>query len=328
MSTSNPAPLRHAVVATLSYHDLLDMPLTATEVCRYLFNPKEGILESPTLSEVEQSLNDLVKEGILNFSLGYYTFPSREKLINQRIRNHAVAQIKWRRLRHIAWFLQAVPFLEMVAASGSLARELVKEDSDLDVLLITRSGRIWTVRFVVTVVLDALGLRRRPTGPTKNLVCLNHYLAQDALKLPYQSVYTALEYARVVPLFGEKQCWKFRMENKEWMEKYLVCILPDNTRHIKTVKHFFVFKIIKRTGEIILRGFIGDVVERWLGNEQKKRIARGIEASETGGRVIASAMHLEFHPHSKEAPLLRAFNEKMAQMELVEFGNQKDSGLS
>jgi len=320
--------LRHAIIATLVYHDLLEMPLTATEVWRYLFRPREGELKVPSFSEIEQFLNDMVKEGTLIFSLGYYALPSREKLVIQRIRSHAVAQIKWRRLRHIAWFLQAIPFLEMVAASGSLARELVKEDSDLDVLLVTRSGRIWTVRFIVTIVLDALGLRRRPTGPTKNLVCLNHYLAQDALKLPYQSMYTALEYARIVPLFGEKQCWKFRTENKEWIEKYLVWTLSDSTKHIKTVKQFFVLNVIKRVGEFVLSGFVGDFVEKWLGNEQKKRITRGIEASETGGRVIASAMHLEFHPHSKEAPLLKAFNEKMAQMGLTEFGNQKDSGLS
>jgi predicted nucleotidyltransferase len=328
MSTVDPVLLRQAVLATLVYHDFLEMPLTATEVCRYLFRPKEEKLEVSVFSEVEQSLDDLVKEKTLIFSLGYYTFPSRENLINQRIRSHAVAQTKWRRLRRIAWFLQAVPFLEMVAASGSMARELVKEDSDLDVLLVTRSGRIWMVRFIVTVALDALGLRRRPTGPTKNLICLNHYLAQDALKLPYQSLYTALEYARIIPLFGEKQCWKFRIENKEWIEKYLVSVLLDNTRHIKTVKSFFILNIIKRAGEVALSGFAGDLLEKWLGDKQKKRITRGIETSETGGRVIASAMHLEFHPHSKEAPLLKVFNEKMAQMGLVKFGDQKDSGLS
>jgi predicted nucleotidyltransferase len=328
MDTADALLLRDAIIATLVYHDLLEMPLTATEVCRYLVCSKEGKLETPMLSVVEQHLNELVKEKTLTFSSGYYTFPTREKLIVRRIKSHAVAQIKWRRLRRIAWFLQAVPFLEMVAASGSLARELVKEDSDLDVLLVTRSGRIWTVRFIVTVVLDVLGLRRRPTGPTKNLVCLNHYLAQDALELPYQSMYTALEYARIIPLFGEKECWKFRMENKEWMKKYLVWVLLDETKHIKTVKQFFVLNIVKRAGEIIFSGFWGDFVEKWLGNEQKKRITRGMEASETGGRVIASAMHLEFHPRSKEAPLLKSFNEKMAQMGLVQFGGQKDSGLS
>lgn len=327
MGITDNSLLRHAIVATLVYHDILEMPLTTVEVCRYLFRPKEIELNS-TLLDVEQVLNSLVREGTLTFSSGYYTFPSHENFIIRRIRSHAVSQIKWRRLRRIAWFLQAVPFLEMMAASGSLARELVKEDSDLDVLLVTRGGRIWTVRFIVTVVLDVLGLRRRPTGPTKNLVCLNHYLAQDALKLPYQSIYTALEYTRIVPLFGEAQCWKFREENKEWIKKYLVHVLPDDTKHIKTVKNFFILKIFRKMGEIILGGFLGNLIEKWLGAEQKKRITRGIETSEVGGRVIASAMHLEFHPHSKEAPLLKEFNQKMTQLGLLEFSNQKDSGLS
>ncbi len=317
-----------AVLATLSYHDQLEMPLTGMEVWRYLFRAQGQDIGAVSLGDTEATLSGLVEKGLIFFHWGYYVFPGREKTIHERIRKHALAQTKWPRLRTVAWLLQAVPFLEMVAASGSLTREVVSENSDLDVLLVTASGRIWTVRFVVTVLLDALRLRRRPTGPTKNRVCLNHYLTEDSLELPYQSLYTALEYARIIPLFGEKVTWRFREKNRLWMEKYLINVFPDSVSHIKTVSDFPVLSLIKRIGGLVLGGTLGDFIERRLGELQKKKIAEGDAFNAVGGRVIASSSHLEFHPRSREAPLLNLFNIKMEQFGMSAFGHQKDSGLS
>ena len=348
MNFSELSQLDQAILATLSYHDLFDMPLTSTEIWRYLFREKDGVFameqlcllprvvvsfdgrtqrSSPTFAETNVALKQLVKKNILIFCWGYYAVPGRNATIEARQRRHASAQIKWRRLRIIAWFLQAIPFLEMVAASGSLAREMTREGSDLDVLLVTRPGRIWNVRFVTTVALDFFHLRRRPTGPTDNLICLNHYLAHDALSLSYQSLYTALEYARVVPLFGEKICAEFRLANKDWIGKYLVQLLSDKVSHHKTVRHSKTLHAIKRLGEVILGGRMGDSLEKWLGAQQKRRISKNEDANLSGGRVIASSRHLEFHPHSKEAPLIKQYNARIAQLGFAAFGDQKDSGL-
>jgi hypothetical protein len=343
---------QQAVLATLAYHDILDMPLTATEIWRYLFREngvenvgehlcvlprtaardprfdKRADAEVRPYDELFRTLCSLVECGKIAFHWGYYFFPGRQDLVEKRLYLHKLAQTKWPRLRFVAWFLQAIPFLEMVAASGSMAREMTHKDSDLDVLLITRSGRIWTVRFLVTVLLDLFKLRRRPTGPTRNLVCLNHYLAHDALALPYQSLYTALEYARVIPLFGEKVCVEFREANRPWMEKYLARVLPDEVPNLKQVKTSVILSAIKTALEFTLSGTIGDWLENWLGRQQKTRIEKNEKETIGGGRIVASAMHLEFHPHSKEAPLLKRFNERMTETGLESFGGQKDSGLN
>ena len=319
--------LPEAILATLTYHDLLSIPLTAVEVWRFLIRPRGSAFPLPSLPAVERKLQSLVRAGTLSTRSGFYAFPGKEHCIVERRERHALAQRKWRRLRRVSWWLQAVPFLRMIAGSGSLAREVVRERSDLDVLLVAQSGRIWTVRFLVTVLLDLFRIRRRPTGPTKDLVCLNHYLTLDGLHLPYQSLYTALECARLVPLIGEGVCRAFRDANRAWMEQFLVRVLPDVAPHQKRVAGSPLLRSIQRCGEWLLGGWLGDVVERSLGALQMRRIAPGDKAH-TPGRVVASAVRLEFHPHSREAPLLAEFNLRMALHGLQAFGEQRDSGLS
>lgn len=338
-----------ALLATLAYHDLLDLPLTAVECWRYLLRPRSSVrvgerasvqenglarshastLARFSLRDVEQTLTHLVRTENVETRHGFYFFPGRGTLVEERIERHARSQEKWRRLRRIAWWLQVVPFLRGLAATGSLAFENAKETSDLDVLVIAAPNRVWTVRFFLTVLLDAFGLRRQPRGETRDRVCLNHYLAEGALEFPYRSLYTAMEYARLIPILGEATCRRFRAANRAWMLHYLSQILPDALPHQKTIRRSPVLLGAQRALELLLLGPAGNAVERLLARFQRTLIARGEAAAAPGGRVVATEVRAEFHPHSREAPLLAAFNRRMETLGLeADFGNQQDSGLT
>lgn len=348
--------LASAALATLAYHDLLDLPLTSVQVWRYLLRPKGAELKTEhwepvtvTLRDVEGVLGILVAHARLQTRWGFYVLPGRDHLVDLWIEKHARSQAKWKRLRRIAWWLQAVPFLRGVAGTGSLAFDNAKPESDLDVLIIAAERRVWTVRFLLTILLDAFRLRRRPRGPTKDRVCLNHYLAADALTFPFRSLYTALEYARMVTLLGEETCLAFRGANRTWMIAYLVQVFPDTLRHGQTARESSVLHGVQRMGEALLRGRLGDRLEALLARFQRARIAsvavgssvsarssrdgrpdgRADVTTSPRGRVVATDTQAEFHPHSREAPLLAAFNARMNDLGLAEaFGAQQDSGLT
>lgn len=324
--SSGSSLLEQAMVATLVYHDLLEMPLTAVEIWRFLLRPRGIELSVPSLRDVQHTLSKLTVEKTLGTSHGYYTLLGREALVPQRIARHARAQEKWKRLRRIAWWLQAVPFLRMVAGSGSLARDHVRDQSDLDVLVVAETGKIWTVRFLLTLLLDTFGVRRRPTGPTNDLVCLNHYVTLDHLRLPYRSVYTAYEYARLVPLLGEDVLHRFRAANAAWMQEHLVQLVSDDAQHRYAIRPSRLLRAVQRGGESLLGGAVGTWLETVFGRLQHRRITQ-THASSAPGRIVATASHLEFHPQSREAPLTAAFNARMAERELLAFGEQSDSGL-
>jgi predicted nucleotidyltransferase len=329
--------LDQALLATLAYHDLLDLPLTAVECWRYLLRPY-GAEERKTqrakgktspLREVEQELARLVAAGAVDTRDGFYFFREREALVADRREKQIRALEKWQRLRRIVFWLQAIPFLRGVAATGSLTFDNAKPTSDLDVLVIAAENRVWTVRFLLTVLLDIFRLRRRPHGPTANRVCLNHYLAADSLEFPYRSLYTALEYARLVPLLSEETCRAFRAANRSWIEEYLVQVFPDTLNHRHTVRDSRLLQGVRRLGEQLLSGWAGNTLERTLARGQRARIARAEATTAPGGRVVATDARAEFHPQSREAPLLLAFNRRMEGFGLTEtFGGQRDSGLT
>lgn len=332
-----------ALLATLAYHDLLNLPLTAVACWRYLVRPlleRRGSppalelwgsvgSEVPALREVERVLQALVEQRTIETKNGFYFFPGRESLFGEWIAKHARSQAKWKRLRRIVSWWQTIPFLRGVAGTGSLSFDNANVGSDLDVLVIAAPNRVWTVRFLLTVLLDVFHLRRRPRGLTRDRVCLNHYLAEDALTFPYRSLYTAMEYARLVPIFGEETCWRFRRANRAWMAAYLVQVLPDTVSHLKAVPESPLLRRVQGIAEYLLGGVLGDRLEQLLARFQRARIARAGEADVPGGRVIATDARAEFHPYSKEAPLLSAFNARMEALGLAEmFGRQRDSGLA
>lgn len=326
-----PIGLAPALLATLAYHDLMELPLTAVASWRYLMAPRGsgqevgGRRSAPTLRDVEAALGALVATGRIETRNGFYFLPGRGRLFETWIERHARSQEKWKRLRRIVFWLQWIPFLRGVAGTGSLAFDTARASSDLDALVIAAPGRVWTVRFFLTVLLDLFRLRRRPRGPTRDRVCLNHYLSEDALAFPYRSLYTALEYARLVPLLGQDVCRAFRAANRSWMEEHLVRVFPDTLPHLKTVRTSRALRVAQRAGEGVLGGRVGDLLERLLARAQRARIAQGAGAP---GRVVATDARAEFHPHSREAPLLRAFNARMEALGLTDaFGFQRDSGL-
>ncbi|TSC62031.1 MAG: hypothetical protein G01um1014106_673 [Parcubacteria group bacterium Gr01-1014_106] len=332
------ASLDAAVLATLAYHDLLHLPLTSVQVWRYLLRPRAGGqgtgnrgqgTESPTLRDVEQSLHTLVERGVLETANGFFVFAGHRARIAEWPAKHARSQQKWRRLRRIVFWLQCIPFLRGVAGTGSLAFDNAKPTSDLDVLIIAAPNRVWTVRFFLTVLLDLFRLRRRPQGVTSDRVCLNHYLAADALSFPYQSLYTALEYARMVPLIGEHTCWAFRAANRSWMERYLFSVFPDTVHHKKSLPSSPALRSTQRLFEWMLFTPLGNALERFLASLQRTRIARSDRSRGLKGRIVATNTRAEFHPQSREAPILAAFNARMETLGLEDrFGGQADSGLT
>lgn len=338
-----------AVLATLVYHDLLGLPLAAVECWRYLLRPRgeaRGVgsvrgrapngagsrglgAGKVTLRDVETTLAELARRGASETRNGFHCVVGRLALVDDRITKQIRALEKWRRLRRIVFWLQVIPFLRGVAATGSLTFDNAKPTSDLDVLVIAAPKRVWTVRFFLTVLLDTFRLRRRPQGPTRDRVCLNHYLAADALDFPYRSLYTALEYTRLVPLLGEETCRAFRAANRPWIEEYLVQVFPDTLTHRHAVRDSVFLEGVRRLGEWLLGGWMGNTLERTLARVQRGRIARAEATTAPGGRVVATDTRAEFHPQSREVPLLQNFNRRMEALGLADhFGAQQDSGLT
>ena len=331
--------LEKSVLATLVYYDILDFPLTAGEVFKFLINPErfgkdQGstfYLESYpharlSLAEVLNYLGILVEKGKLEELNGFYFLSGRENLYQERIEKNKMAEEKWKRTRRYLFLAQAIPYIEAVFASGSLALGHTGEESDLDVLVVVKAGRIWLARVLLSLAMSILGVRRKKKERTApNKICLNHYIATDSLRIPFESLYTAQSYAHLVPLYWKNKTvvenfWK---ANRSWVEKFLCRWDGAYAYQRRAIRSSRLLEGVKLILEKTLNRLgLADWLEKVSRKIQLQRINLNLP-----GRITANDRQLEFHPYSIEKDIIKKYN--LAIFKLGIFGNYQelDSGL-
>ena len=209
---------------------------------------------------------------------------------------------KWITFLRRTWLFRYIPFVEFVLAAGSMATGNVNPDSDFDVIIGVRSGRIFTARFFSVITFGMFGWRRTRLSHKElaaDKVCLNHFVTQKSYRLsPPHNVYWKNLYSNLVPLYGAtEKINNFFKTNEDWMGEF---VYVDDLRHMHRSSAW-----PKRVREWALGGRIGDWLERRLKALQVARIERSFK-KEAGykPRVIYNDDELEFHPDTKRIELL------------------------
>jgi predicted nucleotidyltransferase len=289
------------VLKTIVYYDCLDYPLAKEELDIFCF--KDG--DSGEIS-------DLIEE-----SQGFYFLKGRKDLIKVRKEKNEIAKEKWKKAIKAVKWLRLIPYIRFIFGSGSLALGNTDKESDLDVLIVAKPGRIWTARFLAVVMLGILGMRRKRgqrIAPDK--VCLNHFITDNSLYIPRRSIYTAQLYARLRPIMGEDKLVSEFCEANSWIKEYIPKFSIFNFQFSMKFK-FPISKfsdLIKKTGEVILNTKLGDWFEKVLKKYQLWRINNYHLTHKPGGRIKADNESLEFHPDSPEFRIIEKYNEKMIEL--------------
>lgn len=333
MSTS--AFSEKQILATIVYYDILDYPLSGFEVFLYLvknYHCKEAVSRrNNTVSEVMDLLDtsEYLKKYI-SHKHGFYFLRNRTDIVQQRFDRKKLADQKWKRIVKIFWIMQVLPFMKMVLVSGSLAIGNSKRGSDIDLIIIARKGRIWMVRTFVTLLTSVFGVRRHG-NKTEDRICLNHYITDRSLRIPFESLYNAQSYLHLINIYNSKKDKKlfknFQEENK-WIGEYAQNYKHSRLKSFRSIKRNGIFSFISKFFEFVFLGKVGNYLERKLSQIQSKRIKKDKLYKESGGRITISNNQLEFHPSSHEANIIPEFNRRMKELKLFEFGEQKDSGLN
>jgi len=321
--------LEKSILATVAYYDIFDFPLTGFEIWRYLI--ASGKLENKKFSagKIFAALGESenLKSKICQ-SRGFCTFAGREEIVGKRLMRKKLADEKWKKMRKYFQVMNAVPFLRGIFVSGSLAMENSRDDSDVDVIVVAKYGRIWTVRTFITVLAAVLGIRRHG-DKTENRICLNHYVTDASLRIPFESLYNAENYAHLVNLYREDEKF-FRRFGKEngWMEKYLANRKTPEISGARSMEKNKIFLSFSKFLELCLAGFLGNRLEKIFAAAEAGRIKKSRLYKKSGGRISVDDKQLEFHPDSHENFVIPEFNRRMEKMGLEEFARQKNSGLN
>jgi hypothetical protein len=199
-----PESLERAILHTLAYADVFDYPLTANEIHHYLTR-----LRAP-LERVDGALR---ASSLWNSVDGFYCLRGREALGELRRRREGVARRLWPPAVRYGRLLASLPFVRMVAATGSLAVNNAEEWNDIDYLIVTAPGRLWTCRALALLVTRLARLQRVR-------ICPNYLVTDTNLELSDHSLYVARELAQMVPLAGLPVYERMRRLNS-WTDEYL-----------------------------------------------------------------------------------------------------------
>ncbi|MCB9009110.1 MAG: hypothetical protein H6656_17420 [Ardenticatenaceae bacterium] len=200
--------LEQAIWRTVAYVDLFDYPLTAVEIHRYL----DGV--PATASEVARQLvgSPALAEN-LSHKDGFFCLPEREGIVEIRRERRRRAQALWPEAVRYGRIIARLPFVRLVAVTGSLAMNNVGADADIDYFVVTENGRLWLTRALVIGIVR-LAARRGI------ILCPNYFVAESALTLPERNIYTAREIVQMVPLFGHEVYRQLRQQNC-WASQFM-----------------------------------------------------------------------------------------------------------
>ncbi len=167
----------------------------------------------------------MVKHNQIQRSGEYYFLPGKSQLVTERQNNLISSTPQLVRVKQLAHKLSQIPFVKAIYLTGSLAMFNSKTDSDIDFMIITKEGTLWTTRFILTLYTSLLGLRRTP-GSRKNAgkLCLNLYLTPESYSLPIhkQSLYTAYELIQAVPVYDPSDPRTALLAANPWIKNFLI----------------------------------------------------------------------------------------------------------
>lgn len=300
--------LRKAVLTTLAYYDALEYPLTEFEVWKHLIADKgDGTSDAPALGQVAAAIDGLVESGATLCINGFIVLPGREALILERIRGEKYAVGKIKRAARLIWRIAWVPFIRMIALTGSLSMKRGDHDSDWDLFVVLSKGAIWRGRTLLSLVLQLIG-KRRHGRYIENRACLNHFVTDGSLEIAMQDYFSASEYRFMYTFLGRDTERRFELVNR-WIARikpnYQPTEIPNLWLHEASPAVLKVRALLEQL--VSWSGWEG-MLSRW----QKKKIERNPKSQTPGAFIVANDEALIFLPHPKGPVIFDRFKERLA----------------
>ena len=234
-------PSELAILRTVLYSSLFEYPLTLEELRRTLLESVQSEVDILRTYEGSLPLRRLVE--------------MRDGVFFPRGRRAWVAQRRQRELRSLAflqrhrpflWLLCACPFVRLVALSGSIAALNADHRADLDLFVITKGPRAWTITLGGIALARLMGCRRA--------VCLNFILSDDRLVLEQQDMFAANQIIQLRPLAGADEAYHEFLSANPFVRRFYPNFDPSATQSPVAVQLGPFVRRLKRAAERLLDG--------------------------------------------------------------------------
>jgi hypothetical protein len=194
-----------SILKTVWYASIFECALTMERLHRMLWTVPLS------RTQLEERLRGKALEPLVSVTDGCVHPRGREHWVTQRSERAQRSQRLVDQHRRALDLVAALPFVRLVGLTGGAAHDNAT-DHDVDVFLVARRGRAWSLALAVILLSRALGCRRT--------LCVNYVVDEDGSALPERDVFTAAEVAGVRPWAGGSGYRAFLQANA-WVAQHL-----------------------------------------------------------------------------------------------------------
>lgn len=199
--------MREAVIKALLYSDIFNYPLTAKEIFDRLEIPCDDI------GAVERTLQDLIVTNLV-FRFGdFYTLQDNVALAIRRSAGNKMAKDIMPRAVRRSRLIYSFPFVRGVMISGSLSKDFLDKNGDIDFFIVTAPGKVWLTRGLLALFQRIVLLN------SHKYFCVNYYVDHDHLTLDERNIFTATELITLKPICGNEH-YEALVRDNEWVKGY------------------------------------------------------------------------------------------------------------
>lgn len=292
-------PLAASFLRILLYFDVFNYPLNEKEIFSYCDH------KITDFNLARKILQQLATNKYLNFDKGYYYLGNDDFKIGRRVTGNNLAAKRIQDARFYSGIIAMFPFTRGVYISGSLSKNYMDKESDIDYFIITRQGRLWLNRTLL-VLFKRIFLH----NSNKNF-CINYVIDTDNLEIPERNIYAATETVLLLPMYNHKLFYDFLEANKWFREYYPNYALPQLHPEPQ-------IPLLKRAFEKLLDNSLGDRLENYffkLSVRFWKKKHHNMDETLFKRNLKSARGISRYHPQRQQFRILEAYHRKIQEFE-------------
>lgn len=284
--------IEKAILKTIVFHDLLSRPLSLEEIWHYLYREKASKLQ------VFMGLKSLLGQKIIGQETSpksghiYYFLADRKEIVPGYFTNFSISARRWQKVDKVLKVIRWAPFIKVIAVINSLSYNNSRQDSDIDIFIITKKGRLWTARAFIILLLEIIG-QNKNQWYQEGKFCLGFAFDESRLNLSRIKYHDDIDFtywfANLTPVY-DRGIYNHLLEQNSWIEPELPNWQSKEIRSENVKRTFF---------EKLLSGEVGDKLENWLAKIQIGRIWNDPKNRRQGASVVADKNMMKLHPYDK-----------------------------
>ncbi|MFK8037953.1 MAG: hypothetical protein AB8B74_06670 [Crocinitomicaceae bacterium] len=195
-----------AILKSIAYFDIFNHPLHINEL---------NNLCQENNNTISSSLNTLIQDKTLFQYNDYYSLQTNvESLVNERESKTAAAQKYLTKLPRYAKIIKAFPYVKGIGVSGSLSKNVMHNDGDIDYFIITSPNRLWICRTFL------IAFKKIVLFNSKKYFCVNYFVDTNNLEIRDKNMFTAIETSFLLPVFNHELIHEFKTKNN-WSKTFI-----------------------------------------------------------------------------------------------------------